>query len=430
MQTAPLTVLDELYLYLDRPEEPFSVHTEMRVEGSLDPERLEAAVRRAALRHPIARARLADARAIDVHNRWEISDELATVDLSVVDCDGPARLARERERLLSRIPDLNRPGPFSLVLAHAGDGDVLIMNLHHAAGDGLSAIALMRSIARAYAGKRDPKPRFDALSARDLGEVAGGSLKQRIARGRVALEYVPRWVRGPARIAAQGSSERAGYGFELLCLEPAELAQLERLRAGEATLNDVLLGGLAVTVHRWDEEHGAAGGPVYLSMPVNMRPAQWRSDVVGNFAAYISVCMGTTAQRTLAAAIQAAARNTQRIKRGGVAGFMVDLFTPPSALPTGLKRHMQRLLPLTRNYSVDTAVLSNLGRLAPLPRLAEAGAVKGVWFSPPGRMPLGASLGAGTLDGRLFLTLRYRRAQFNAKAAGEFLDTFRSVLAA
>ncbi len=66
MQTAPLTVLDELYLHLNREQEPFSVHMEIRVEGRIDATRLQAAVREAALRHPIARARLSDARATDV----------------------------------------------------------------------------------------------------------------------------------------------------------------------------------------------------------------------------------------------------------------------------------------------------------------------------------------------------------------------------
>jgi hypothetical protein len=43
-------------------------------------------------------------------------------------------------------------------------------------------------------------------------------------------------------------------------------------------------------------------------------------------------------------------------------------------------------------------------------------------------MPLGASLGVATLDGRLFLTLRYCHALFDAAAASAFLTTFREVL--
>jgi NRPS condensation-like uncharacterized protein len=430
MLTAPLTVLDELYLHLDREEEPFSVHIEIRVEGRIDSVRLQAAVREAALHHPIARARLASARVTDVRYRWEIVDELASVDLEEIECVFPADLTRGRERLLSGIPDLDRAGPFSLLLAHDRGGDVVVMNLHHAAGDGLSAVRLMASIARAYSGEEDPVPALDALEVRDVRAIFGaGSVKERITRGRAALEYIPRWVSTPARIAPQGHSDRRGYGFELLRFEPDEVEELLALRTGKATVNDVLLAGLAVAVHRWNEQHGASSGAVYLMMPINLRPPEWRFEVLGNFAAYLSVHLGSDDQKTLAEAIEATAARTRRIKNNGVAEFIVDFFALPSALPTGLKQHMQKLIPLTRNFVVDTAVLSNLGRLPPEPRFGDAGAVQEVWFSPPGRMPLGASLGVATLDGRLFLTLRYCHALFDAAAASAFLTTFREVLA-
>jgi hypothetical protein len=48
-QTTRLNVLDELYLHLDREEEPWSVHLEIRVEGTVDRGRLESAVRVAAI---------------------------------------------------------------------------------------------------------------------------------------------------------------------------------------------------------------------------------------------------------------------------------------------------------------------------------------------------------------------------------------------
>jgi NRPS condensation-like uncharacterized protein len=426
MQTATLTVLDELYLHLNREEEPFSVHMEIHVEGRIDATRFQAAVREAALRHPIARARLADARATDVRYRWEIVDELASIDLQEIECDSPADLTQGRERLLSRAPDLDRPGPFCLLLAHDRRGDVVVMNLHHGAGDGLSAVRLMVSIARAYSGEQDPVPDLDALDVRD---VSTGSVKERITRGRTALEYLPRWATAPARIAPQGHSDRPGYGFELLRLEPEEVEQLLALRTGGATVNDVLLAGLAVAVHGWNEQHGASSRPVYLMMPVNLRPPEWRFDVLGNFAAYVSVHLGSDDQKTLAAAIQATAASTRRIKNDGIAKYVVDFLTLPSVLPTGLKRHMQTLIPVTGNAVVDTAVLSNLGRLPPAPHLGDAGAVQEVWFSPPGRMPLGASLGVATLDERMFITLRYRHALFDAAAAAHFLATFRRVLA-
>jgi hypothetical protein len=43
-------------------------------------------------------------------------------------------------------------------------------------------------------------------------------------------------------------------------------------------------------------------------------------------------------------------------------------------------------------------------------------------------MPLGASFGAATFDGRLHLALRYRRAQFDGDAAAAFAKLYRDVL--
>jgi hypothetical protein len=43
-------------------------------------------------------------------------------------------------------------------------------------------------------------------------------------------------------------------------------------------------------------------------------------------------------------------------------------------------------------------------------------------------MPLGASFGAATFDGRLHLALRYRRAQFDREAAAAFAKLYRDVL--
>jgi NRPS condensation-like uncharacterized protein len=426
VRTTPLNVLDQLYLHLDREEEAWSVHVEIRASGSIDADRLADAVREAALAHPIARARLSDTRATDVRYRWEVADALDELDLEEVDGD---RLARSREALLSRSPRLDRPGPFALLLAHDPAGDVVVLNLHHSAGDGLSALRLMGSIARAYAGEDDPTPPVDALEVRDVTALARpDTIGERLTRARAALEYLERGVSAPSRIHAKGGRERAGYGFAFTAFDPDELQQLVALGRGRATVNDVLLGGLALAVRHWNAAHAAPCDAIYLTMPVNLRPPEWRQDVVGNFASYVSIRVASADQATREDTIQAAADSTRHVKDDGVAGLLVDLFNPPTLLPTGLKQRMQDLIPLTGNLVVDTAVLSNLGRVQDAPELGDAGAIRELWFSPPGRMPLGASLGVATLDGRLFVTLRYRHAQFDAAAADEFLATFKSAL--
>jgi NRPS condensation-like uncharacterized protein len=428
--TAPLNILDELYLHLHREDEPYSVHLEVRVEGRLEARRLAEAVHEAAARHPVARARLADSRDTDVRYHWEIADELEDVPLEVVECGDEGALECERRRALGTAPDLSSAPPFTLTVAHMEGGDSLILNLHHAAGDGIGALRLMGSILRAYAGEEDPIPDVDPIEARDIGAVVSASLTDRISRGRALVEHLARFATPPARIAEDGGSQDPPpYAFELMRLTSEEVEGANALRRDGATLNDVLVGALGVAIRRWNEEHGEGGGRIAVMMPVNLRPKEWRFDVIANFASYVTVHLAEDEQEDVAGAIAATADRTRRIKEDGVAGLIVDLLQVPTALPTGIKRRLQELIPLTGNMVVDTAVLSNLGRLEGVPHLGdEAGAVRAVWFSPPGRMPLGASLGVATLDQEMFVTLRYRRAMFSPEAASEFAVLYRDVL--
>jgi NRPS condensation-like uncharacterized protein len=145
--------------------------------------------------------------------------------------------------------------------------------------------------------------------------------------------------------------------------------------------------------------------------------------VIGNFASYVSVVVGASA-RDLRQASETVTRQTREIKRDRLAGTVVDMLAGPSMLTIAAKRRLADLIPLTGDVVVDTASLSNLGVLEPLPL-----DVRAVWFSPPGRMPLGAALGVVTHGGRLHLTLRYRHTEFDGVAAGQFLALFRGVLA-
>jgi len=180
-----LNVLDELYLHLDRDDEPWSVHLEVGLDGRVDSERLRDAIARAARAHPLARARLRKALPTDVRYHWELGDELDEVPLEVVECADDAALERAREQLMSHSPSLENPPPFAVTLAHHPDGDSVLLNLSHAAGDGISAARLMTSFLRAYAGEEDPPAPVDPLEVREIGPlVQSRSLTARLARGR------------------------------------------------------------------------------------------------------------------------------------------------------------------------------------------------------------------------------------------------------
>jgi NRPS condensation-like uncharacterized protein len=427
LQHAKLNILDELYLHLDRSDEPFSVHMEVQVDGRVDADRLRAAIAEAVGRHPIARARLRDSRPTDRRYHWEVREELEEVPLEELDGGATA----ERERLQSMSLPLDEAPPFAASLVHDPDGDWVMINLKHAAGDGMSAVRLMGSILRAYGGEDDPVPDVDPLEVRDIQGIVGAeSIGERIGRIRALVEHVARFTTPPTRIAPEGGSDEIpGYGFELLRFDPDEAAKVMELKRDGATANDVLLGALAVTIRRWNEEHDQGSARIALMMPVNLRPKEWRFDVVGNYASYVTVHIPEDKQDDLPTAIAAAAESTTRIKEDGIAGLIVDLLEFPTVLPTAIKQRLEQLIPLTGNLVVDTAVLSNLGKLDALPRLDdEAGDVKAIWFSPPGRMPLGASFGVATMNDALFVTLRYRHALFDADGAARFAGLYRGIL--
>jgi NRPS condensation-like uncharacterized protein len=428
MTSIPLSLLDELYLNLDRGNEPWTVHYEVRLAVQLDPARLGGAIAAAARRHPLARARLASWRFQDHGYNWEIADELEAVALEVAECSDEGVLADERERLFRHSPSLATAPPFMMLLARRPDGDSLLLNLHHAAGDGVSAARLMLSILRAYAGDEDPIPALDPLAEHDVRRLSvPRSASERRARRGALIRGAWRPFVQTARLARDGGDDRPAYGFESIALTLEESKALFARHAADNTVNDVLLAALAVTIGRWNLEHGRGQRLIALSMPVNLRPEEWRPEVVSNFASWVTVWIRPEPGEELSSVIKRVGEHTRAIKRDGLGGLAVDLLEIPGKLTIAAKRWLQYSKPLTGDVVVDTASLSNLGRLEALPSQL-GGPTTAVRFSPPCQMPLGASIGAATLDDRLHLTLRYRHAQFDRSAARRFSDLYRDVL--
>jgi NRPS condensation-like uncharacterized protein len=408
------------------------VHFEVRVAGRLDVERLAAALQLAVERHPIARARLGTWHYADRGYRWDVVDKLSGVPLQIVDCRDEAALADARERHFAYSPALDVPPPFVPLLAHAPDGDALVLNISHAAMDGVGAARLMLSILRAYAQVNDPVPSFDPLAARDVRVLAGAqSARDRCRRAGALARDAARRAMPATRVARDGDTDGPAYGFEFICLSADESETVRQRRTPTTTVNDVLLGALAVTIARWNRRHGRAAGRIDITMPVNLRPEMWRNEVVANFASFATVSIGAHEHGDLVEAITVAGRRTGEIKREELVGIVVDVLDRLAMLPVGVKRLLPDLIPLSGNMVVDTASLSNLGILDELPLLGDdAGPVRSVWFSQPGRMPLGTCIGVLTVEGRLHLTLRYRHAQFNSAAARAFIAMYRDLLLA
>lgn len=427
----PFNVVDEVVHLLDTEAAPWSVQLEARVTGSLDEPRLRAAVLAALTRHPMARARKAASRRRRHRDTWEIPSAPDLDPLRVVDCPDDAALAAARARLQSMSVPLAESPPLRAVLARHPDGDVLMLNVNHAASDGFGAIRILQSIARAYNGVADPLPDLDFLAHRDLAARHATNASTRTRRYLAVAEKLRDLATPPARITAEQADDLAGYGFHHVRLGLDETRRVVNLNHA-GSVNDVLLAALHLAIADWNGRHGARQRRVALMVPSNLRPSEWRQESVGNFSLPARISTSPRHRRTPSAALATVTRQTARKKRSGMGTGLLEVLGRSHLLPLWAKQAMVALLPLAGDRVVDTAILSNLGRLDDPPWFGEdAGETVEVWFSAPARMPLGLSVGAVSVSGCLHLVFRYRHRLFGPDAARRFvacyLDHLRSL---
>lgn len=430
MQNIPFNLLDELFLHLEKPDEPFSMHLEFRVEGRLDPEKLLAAIHKAASLHPMARAFQMQWQGSDREYRWGITDNLAVNPLTVVPCQVDFEVEKARSRLMSEAVPLHASPPFRCLLVQHPEGDYFMMNISHAVTDGTGQARLMRSIVRAYAGQPDPLPSFDPLEKRNLSKLFGApSLRERIRRFAPLAQYLVQSVVAPARVSIDGGLDLHGFGFHMLKLNAAELAQVEARREGRSTVNDVLLAASHLTIQEWNQQHGRRTERLTTMMPLSLRPAEWHGEVVGNYSVFVAVGSQSTDRQSFGRTLKAVTRWSSWYKETRGSAQLIDLLRGAPWLPLWLKRASRDLIPLTGNRVVDSTALTNLGRVDdPGSFGGRAGKITEFWFSPPARMPLGVSMGAMTVRGELYLTFRYRKTQFDGDAAARYAKLYRQVL--
>ena len=145
---------------------------------------------------------------------------------------------------------------------------------------------------------------------------------------------------------------------------------------------------------------------------------------------FVPVSVLESEQSDLGAAQLAVEARTRVLKEQRLSGTMIDILGLSGIWPVGVRHLFARTLAVPiANKVLDTAVLSNLGRLAvPLDFGDGAGAATEIWFSPPGQMPLGTAIGAASMNGEMFLTIRYCKGQYDTAGAAAFAQTWREVL--
>ncbi len=316
----PLNSMDEMFMHLDVPTRPLTVHLEVRVNGALDEGRMRKAVQVAVEQHPVARARLAPWRADAKKYEWLVEEEELQIDpVRAIEVSDPASLDDVRGDLVSRAISLFESPPFRIVLVHDAGGDHVMLVTNHVACDGIGALRLMQSVGRAYADVPDPTVEIDAAEAHRLAfaSSAGPGIGDLLNSGRLGLQQLAQNRSRLAKVAAKDGSSDPGYCVHTMSLPLAPVLKSELRHRLHATVNDVLLAAVHRSIGEWNRQHGKRAGRISIGMPVNARPEAWRSEVVGNFITSEMVPTLGRDRQSPEQCLTAVARWTDAFKRRG-----------------------------------------------------------------------------------------------------------------
>jgi NRPS condensation-like uncharacterized protein len=328
-----------------------------------------------------------------------------------------------------------------VILAAGPEHDVVIVQAHHAAFDGISHLALLTALAAAYrerAGDRPPPtappPPVPALASAPWPPALAPSLTPASTAGPgpgpTAGASRPRLPGAVTRIAPRTAQpDRPGYGFVLVSIPVPRPAR--RGAAPHPTVNDLLVAGLILTIDRWNRAQGRRSGQIRITVPVNDRDPRRRWTGAGNQTRLIRVSAGPRQRAdpaVLLAHVAARTRAGKRPGRGPGLDGMSRLLAAGWA-PTAVKHRAARLVRrLAAPVSTDTSLVSNLGALPEPPCFSGRGP-EPVWLSGPAPMPRGLAVGTITVAGQLHLCLHYRPALLDQAAAADFTAAYRRALA-
>ncbi len=205
----PFSAVDEALDLADSAHYPVNVHIEVKASGQLDADKLRAAVQIAMQNHPLARACKLPPKPKDKLVYWEVSESAGTDPFLVVEGGDQAGVERARNQLLSIQVPLHEAPPLRVWLVRCDTGDHVILNVHHAAADGIGTLRFLRSMLHAYNNEDEQTGGVDGLEARDLDQFYGASNRaEKTKRLMSFLSAMRRQMAEHTRVSECGAVQR------------------------------------------------------------------------------------------------------------------------------------------------------------------------------------------------------------------------------
>lgn len=258
---------------MDAPESPVDVLAVLIFEGVFPDERLRALLQARLLEHRRFRERIRETRLGFRRPRWE-PDPAFTLDAhlhqeKLPEPGGRAELEELVIRWMNSSFDPAR-SPWRLIRVDGHRrGTALIVQLHHAMGDGFALLDVLLSLAEDRPAHRPNAPRAvrwirGGARLREAPGILFGALRSCVRLATLPFD-TPSSLRKPL-----AGVRRAAWS------EPIRLAQMKGIaRSRGFTVNDVLTGALTGALRRYLTEQGDPVDELSIRaiVPVNLRPS-------------------------------------------------------------------------------------------------------------------------------------------------------------
>jgi hypothetical protein len=365
----PMAPFEFYYWCDDRPEYPTTFPMELVFRGPLRREPFEAALRACLARHPLLAAN------VDVAGgklpRWApTQDQGLPLDW--------AESATPLDHAAGRSIDLTKETGLRLWVRTSAERSRLVLQFHHACCDALGALQFVADLLVAYdsavAGQapdaRLPPLEPERLAMRgDFGFTEAGYRPTLRDAWLTARFWLRRLLSRPAVVAAPGDAGSQsptvcadlGYVTQTLSKQDHDRLQARATRA-EASVNDLLLSDLLVTLRDWNRKHRGDKRRLVVNVPVNLRLRGDQRLPAANVLGFWFLDRKTRACDDTGRLLAGVRDELEAVKKWRLPLYFIGGLGFACRFP-GL---MRRLLQSNRSFA--TVVLSNAGRvLARLP---------------------------------------------------------------
>ncbi len=424
----PLSIWDKLGLRFDFPDDPNTIYCEFQGNGVFDKNKLEESWRKVQVRTPLLSSKLVkESKRFRSHLYWSETD--SNFPITWLHYENIQELEVLRNQISSKQVDPTRGSCELFVTLGKGSFSLLLM-AHHAAFDGVSCIAILKSLCECYSG--DPNwesALFHISNELKVGQQGNGgkNIASKNPKNR-SLKYLP-FIHKVTRIHRTVSSNIPGYSVVNRSLSQSEFEIVsKRRKIYNATVNDLLLMAFNNAIDKWNNSNKSETDLTLITMPINLRPESGRYLGIGNFTAAVPIGSNLSDRVNSVQLLNAISAQTSTFK-ATPASPIFQMINEILSRPPLVNLILAAYNPLGNKY-VHSAILSNLGRIQEVLVLGASSKVNHIYFSTAGRMPRGVAIGAIGYDSSIDLTLRYRNAQFEKGDALHFLDLFVDALIA